>query len=94
MLSPRKPSPLRVTQPVEVALILAHMSGSLGQEKAKAVVTAALLKLSLPGEGVLTAEQAEAVLNDIAQQAGLVGLAAKVTKQMVRNEVAPLKAIF
>ncbi|MDP2274630.1 MAG: hypothetical protein Q8N23_05945 [Archangium sp.] len=94
MLSPRKPSPLKVTQPVEVALILAHMSGSLGQEKAKAVVAAALLKLSLPGEGVLAAEQAELLLNAIAEEAGLVGLAAKVTKQMVRNQVAPLKATF
>lgn len=94
MLSPRKPSPLRITQPVEVNLILAHMSGSLGQEKAKAVVGAMLQTLAYPGEGTLSPEQADELLNRISTEPGLVGLAAKVTKQMVRNEVAPIKATF
>lgn len=79
-----------MTRPVEGSLILAHMSGSLGQEKAKAVVSAALAQLKFPAEGMLTAEQAEDVLNHVATEPGLVGLAAKVTKQMVRNDVAPL----
>lgn len=94
MLSQRKPTPLRVTQPVEVSLILAHMSGSLGQEKAKAVVSAMLTLLSYPSVGQLSADQAEELLTRIAVEPGLVGLAAKVTKQMVRNEVAPIKATF
>ena len=75
-------------------LILAHMSGSLGQEKAKAVVGALLETLGLPAEGLLTADQAEDLLTRIADEPGLVGLAARVTKQMVRTEVAPIKATF
>jgi hypothetical protein len=95
LLSPRKPAPaLRITQPVEVQLILAHMSGSLGQEKAKSVVSAVLQAQGLPAEGLLTADQAEALLTHIATEPGLVGLAARVTKQMVRAEVAPIKATF
>ena len=77
-----------------MSLILAHMSGSLGQEKAKAVVGAMLTTLGYPAEGQLGAEQADELLTRISTEAGLVGLAAKVTKQMVRNEVAPLKATF
>jgi hypothetical protein len=39
---------------------------------------------------VLPAEQAEVLLTKLATEAGIVGLAARVTKQMVRNNIAPL----
>jgi hypothetical protein len=94
LLSPRKPVELKVTKPVDLSLILAHMAGSLGQEKAKSAVASVLQLLGMPAEGVLTADQAEELLNRLAKEPGLVGLAAKVTKQMVRNEVAPIKSSF
>ena len=83
--------PLLVIQhPVDVALIKAHMAGSLGVEKAESVVTTTLTALAFPVAGILTAEQAEALLSKLATETGIVGLAAKVTKQMVRNNIVPL----
>lgn len=81
---------LVIQQPVDVQLIKAHMAGSLGVEKAEAIVTQTLTALFFPTTGVLPAEQAEALLSKLATEAGIVGLAAKVTKQMVRNNIAPL----
>lgn len=66
------------------------MAGSLGLEKANAVVSTTLRELVFPEEGQLAADQAESVLTRLASEPGLVGLAAKVTKQMVRNQLAPL----
>ncbi|MFT3713220.1 MAG: hypothetical protein QM817_36660 [Archangium sp.] len=86
----RKTFALIIEHPVEVQLIKAHMAGSLGQEKADAVVAAALRNALLPTEGQLAAEQAESLLSKLATEPGLVGLAAKVTKQMVRNRLAPI----
>jgi hypothetical protein len=88
--SPRKPFALVIEQPVEVTLIKAHMAGSLGVEKANAVIAGALRTLTFPESGQLAPEQAEALLSRLAAEPGIVGLAAKVTKQMVRNRLAPL----
>lgn len=86
----RKAPALVIRDPVEVHLIKAHMAGSLGVEKAEAVVNGALLLLALPTQGVLQAEQAEALMVRLSEESGIVGLAARVTKQMVRNRIAPL----
>lgn len=90
MHSLRKLPVLVIEHPVEVSLIKAHMAGSLGVEKAGSVVTSALKGLAYPGEGRLSADQAETLLVKLAAEPGIVGLAAKVTKQMVRNQIAPL----
>ena len=90
MLSQRKVPVLTIQTPVEVQLIKAHMAGSLGVEKAEAIVTSTLGALFLPSQGVLSAEQAEQLMSKLAAEPGIVGLAAKVTKQMVRNQLAPL----
>lgn len=66
------------------------MAGSLGLEKADAVVSNTLKALTFPLQGELAADQAESVLSRLALEPGLIGLAAKVTKQMVRNQLAPL----
>lgn len=66
------------------------MAGSLGVDKANAVVSSTLKEMLFPEDGQLAAEQAESVLTRLAAEPGLVGLAAKVTKQMVRNQIAPL----
>ena len=66
------------------------MAGSLGLDKANAIVSSTLTQRLFPEEGQLAAEQAEVVLTRLAAEPGLVGLAAKVTKQMVRNQIAPL----
>lgn len=81
---------LVVQHPVDVSLIKAHMAGSLGIEKAEAVVSQTLSGLFFPTTGVLSAEQAESLLTKLGAEPGIVGLAAKVTKQMVRNKIAPL----
>ncbi len=81
---------LLIQQPVDVQLIKAHMAGSLGVEKAEALVMQTLTALAFPTAGVLPAEQAEVLLTKLATEAGIVGLAARVTKQMVRNNIAPL----
>ena len=43
---------------------------------------------------LLTGDQATELLQRLGKQPGLVGLAAKVTFQMVRNDVAPLSPAF
>jgi hypothetical protein len=86
----KKPVALVIEHPVEVQLIKAHMAGSLGLEKANAVVASALKEFMLPESGQLAPAQAESLLTRLASEPGLVGLAAKVTKQMVRNQLAPI----
>lgn len=94
MRSLPKPAELKITEPVQVELIIEQMAGSIGIEKARAVVEGALAELGLQTAGLLKAEAAEALLSMLATQTGLVGLAAKVTKQMVRLQIAPKKPAF
>ena len=70
------------------------MAGSIGQQKAEEVVFAALTALRLPTTGALPDEQLTALIDMVARQPGLVGLAAKVTKQMLRLRIQPLKPAF
>ena len=78
----------------EVELIAAHLAASVGQQKAQAVLAKALIDLQLPEKGRLEAEQVERLLNRIAAEPGLVGLSAKVTRQMLKMKIAPLKPAF
>ena len=70
------------------------MAASIGQQKAQSVTSVALAELHLPEKGRLEAADADRLLNRLSTEAGLVGLAAKVTRQMVRMGVAPLKPAF
>ena len=70
------------------------MAGSIGFEKATAVINETLAQLKLPPDGVLPAEAAEALLSAMSLREGLVGLAAKVTKQMVRMNIEPHRPAF
>ncbi|MFT3841687.1 MAG: hypothetical protein QM723_32155 [Myxococcaceae bacterium] len=92
------PSPpkfeLKIDRPVPVPLIKAHMAGSLGVDAASKVVDEALAPVGLGRVQLLTGDQATEVLQRLGRQTGLVGLAAKVTFQMVRNNVAPLNPAF
>ena len=85
-----KAAVLVIEHPVDVKLIKAHLAGSLGVEKAEAIVTQTLSGLFFPTTGVISAQQAEGLLTKLAAEIGIVGLAARVTKQMVRNNIAPL----
>ena len=87
----RKAPTLALEHPADVALIKAHLAGSLGVEKADAVVTETLRALGLPLQGELPAEHAEQLMVTLAAEPGLVGLAARVAKQMLRSQLAPLK---
>lgn len=74
--------------------MIAHMAGSIGQQKAEEVVFAALTSLKLPTTGALDEEALNSLIDIVARQPGLVGLAAKVTKQMLRLHIQPLKPAF
>jgi hypothetical protein len=80
---------LKITEPVDVKVIVAHMAASVGQEKAQTFVSACLTELHLPGVGTLDAPSADRLLGRMGTEPGLVGIAARVTKQMVRLKRAP-----
>ncbi len=77
-----------------VPLIKAHMAASLGVDAAAKVVEEGLSPVGLARVQLLTGDQATELLQRLGKQTGLVGLAAKVTFQMVRNDVAPLNPAF
>lgn len=70
------------------------MAASIGQQKAMSVVAAAVKQLGLPATGKLAPEDADRLFDQLQNEPGLVGLAAKVSRQMVRMGVAPLKPAF
>ena len=78
----------------DVEVISAHMAASLGLEKAQSVVGAAIAALALPAKGKLSAQQTHDLLTRLATEPGLVGIAAKVARQMLRHGVAPQKPAF
>lgn len=78
-------------EPVEISLVIAHMAGSLGQQKAEEVVLAALTALRLPTTGALDGAKLARLIDAVEKQPGLVGLAAKVTRQMLRLHLQPMK---
>jgi hypothetical protein len=90
---PEAPVP-KLTAPCDVELISAHMAASIGQQKAMSVVSTAVKELGLPGTGQLSPEDADRLFDRLQNEPGLVGLAAKVSRQMVRMGVAPLKPAF
>jgi hypothetical protein len=85
---------LKIDRPVPVPLIKAHMAASLGVDAASNVVDEALQPVGLAKVQLLTGDQATELLQRLGKQPGLTGLAAKVTFQMVRNNVAPLNPAF
>jgi hypothetical protein len=85
---------LKIERPVPVPLIKAHMASSLGVDAASKVVDEALAPVGLGKVQLLTGDQATELLQRLGKQPGLIGLAAKVTFQMVRNDVAPLNPAF
>ena len=93
MPSPSKVE-LKIERPVPVPLINAHMAASLGVATATKVVLEGLTQVGLEQAPLLTGEQATELLLRLGREPGLVGLAAKVTFQMVRNDVAPLNPAF
>jgi hypothetical protein len=78
----------------EIELIVAHMAASIGQQKALAVVSKALIDLGLPEKGRIDGVSVEKLLTKVSGEPGLVGLAAKVTRQMLKMKIAPLKPAF
>ncbi len=90
---PEAPAP-KLTEPCDVELISAHMAASIGQQKAMSVVAAAVKELGLPEAGKLAPGDADRLFDRLQNEPGLVGLAAKVSRQMVRMGVAPLKPAF
>lgn len=86
--------PVKLTEACDVGLIVAHMAASIGQQKALSVVTTVLADLKLPSQGKLEPAAADQVFERLQTETGLVGLAAKVSRQMVRLGVAPLKPAF
>jgi cellulase/cellobiase CelA1 len=77
--SPVKPAAHRV-EPVHAVHALVSMLGrSLGDEKAREVVTAAMAELHLAGERLSEAE-AESVLEQLASREGVVGTVARFAK--------------
>jgi hypothetical protein len=80
---------LKLTEPVDIKIIVAHMSASVGQEKAQTFVAACLVELKLPATGVLDPTAADRLLTRMGTEPGLIGIAARVTKQMVRLKRAP-----
>lgn len=94
MPSPREFTEAKIDQPVDIELVVAHMAASIGQEKAQAVMVKALADLQLPATGRIDGVQAGNLLTRLASEPGLVGLAAKVTRQMVKMRIAPLKPAF
>jgi hypothetical protein len=89
-----KPASTGAQEPVEISLVIAHMAGSIGQQKAEEVVFATLTSLRLPTTGALKDEDLNTLIDMVGKQPGLVGLAAKVTKQMLRLHIQPLKPAF
>jgi hypothetical protein len=79
---PSRPEPVepKVTRPVDVRSIVVRMATSIGQEKAAALVVSCLNELGLPIFGALDANSADRLLDRLAAEPGLVGIAAKATK--------------
>ena len=75
---------------VPVSLLVAHMAGTIGVEKAEDLVGKAAARLGLASTGILSWEDCERLIDVIALEPGVVGLAAKVTKQKLRMRMAPL----
>ncbi len=73
---------------------MAHMAASIGQQKAHAVVTAVLVEMNLPAVGQISADHGDQLLTRLSMEPGLVGLAAKVTRQMVKMKMTPQKPAF
>ena len=90
---PENPQP-KLTEGCEVELVIAHMAASIGQQKAQSISAVCLAELKLPEVGRLSADDADRLLTRLGNEPGLVGLAAKVTRQMLRMGVAPLKPAF
>ena len=63
-------------------------------QKAQSVVGEAVEQLQLAGRATLDVASFERLIAKIALEPGLVGLAAKVARQMVRLGLAPLKPAF
>jgi hypothetical protein len=73
----------RMTIAIPRAELVLALAPSLGEEKSSDVVTAALAKLGFEG-AVLEPAQVDAVLDLLASERGLVGVAARVAKQRSR----------
>ena len=80
---------LKITEPVDIKIVVAHMAASVGFEKAQELVSACLSELQLPPTGTLDGAAADRLLTRMGTEPGLVGIAARVTKQMVRLKRAP-----
>jgi hypothetical protein len=79
---------------VAVSLIVAHMAATLGMEKAEDLVRSTMTRLRISHKSSLPRDECDQVIDVIAQVPGLVGLAARVTKQKIRMGMAPLKPVL
>ena len=84
----------KLTSGCAVALIVAHLAASIGRQKAHALVTAALAELKLPETGDLDADGADRLLTRLTAEEGLPGLAARLTRHLVKMGVAPATPAF
>jgi hypothetical protein len=80
---------IKLTDPVALETIVGHMAASVGREKAETFTHACCSELRLPATGTLEPADADRLLNRMGVEPGLVGIAARLTKQMVRLKRAP-----
>ncbi len=88
---PKIPVRERPSEPdVPITLIVSHMAGTLGMEKAQDLVARTAARMGLPVTGAVPWAESERIIDAIAKEPGIVGLAAKVSKQRIRMGMAPL----
>jgi len=75
--------------PVELELVIRYLAGSIGVEKARSVVLETLKMLNVPPTPILEASCCASLLEKLAAQQGLIGIAARVTKIKLQLRVSP-----
>jgi hypothetical protein len=89
-MSDPKPSRIDVlTEPVETALVVQHLAGSVGLEKARALVEDAFRWIGVPYASWLDPGTCSRMLERMSLQPGLVGIAARVTKLKLQLKMGP-----
>ena len=92
MSTPHTPGRTKTgTTAIDLEVVIASLASSLGVEKARALVSETLRTMKIPEGPTIDAGNCTALLEQLAAQQGLVGIAARVTKIMLllRTNPAP-----
>lgn len=86
------PKPHRIdalTEPVDTELVVQHLAGSVGVEKARALLDDSLRPLGLANARQLEPGVCSTMLERMSAKPGLVGIAARVTKLKLQLKMGP-----